>query len=74
MNFKVGQIVKAIDVDGLDIPLNSRARIARKSIYKGMLNIEWLNDVSLNNGDYYTERFVPALEVGEQLEFDFMKV
>jgi len=79
MRFKVGQTVKLIDNNCMTASVGATARVTR--LDKEYLQVTWITghtkvsygDVySQMDGDYNYEQFVPALEVGEQLLFNFM--
>jgi len=82
MKFRVGQIVKLIDNAGMNASINAEAVVT--ALGSKYLSVKWIKGhtkVSTSgtkyaqmNGAYYYENFVPALEIGKQLEFDFMKV
>ncbi|MBE3037077.1 MAG: hypothetical protein IMZ70_08380 [Candidatus Atribacteria bacterium] len=83
MLFKIGQLLRLINNTGMCAPIGAIAKI----VYRGSdsaygVRVKWISGHTkiVNNrvfsqmdGVYANYHFVPVLEVGEQLLFDFMK-
>lgn len=71
MNFKVGQIVKLVNNEGMIAPIGATAVVKKVSTY--YLGVVWKGYCNgQRDGGYYFHQFKPKVMRGEQLLFSFM--